>query len=105
MAAKNAARSRGHRGVQVRALWSDAAAQGQDLERFDEETGRLRRSEPKVGLREATDAREDKPGPLRQSTYRALDFSAQIGGWRQPERKGAQVMNLRKERQAPTDVA
>jgi len=94
MAAKNAARSRGHRGVQVRTLWSDAASQGQDLERFDEETRRLSGSEPEVGLRETTDAQEDKPGLLRQSTYCALDFSAEIGGWRQPQRKGAQVMNL-----------
>jgi len=84
MAAKNAAGRCGHSGVQVSAVWSDAACQGQDFERFDEDTGRLRRGEPEVRLREATDPREDEPGLPRQSLYGLLDFEAQIGGWRQP---------------------
>ena len=72
--------------MQVSAFWSDTAGQGQDFERFDEETGRLGRSKPEVGLGEATDAGEDEPATLRQRTYGLLDLSAQVAGWGQPQR-------------------
>ena len=80
--------------MQVSAFWSDAARQGQDFERFDEQSRQLRRRKSEVSLREATDARQNEPGLLRQSTYSLLDFSAQIGGWQQPQRKGVQVKDL-----------
>ena len=81
--------------MQVSAFWSDTAGQGQDFERFDEETGRLGRSKPEVGLGEATDAGEDEPATLRQRTYGLLDLSAQVAGWGQPQREGVQVKDLR----------
>jgi hypothetical protein len=76
--------------MQVGAFGCDAAGQREDFERLDQGRGRFGPGEPDARLGEAADAREHERRPLRQSSYGALDFPAQVTAGRKPYRKGMQ---------------